>query len=89
MTPSQKKHVKSRKKPLLNSHKTHKKFSKNPQKTVNKLSKNTTKIYKKLKNPHKNPQENQKVISFCKNIKINVDLAMRKGSLKGSARNLA
>jgi hypothetical protein len=31
--------------------------------------------------PHKNPQENQKVISFRirTNIKINVDIAMRKG----------
>jgi hypothetical protein len=30
---------------------------------------------------HKTPQEEQKVISFHKNIKINVDIAMRKGGM--------
>jgi hypothetical protein len=64
----------TKKKPVKiakNPHKTHKKQSKNPQKTLQKFT----------KNPHKNPQENQKVISFCQNIKINVDIAMRKGGI--------
>jgi hypothetical protein len=75
MTPSQKKQVKSPKKPSLNSHKkTLKKPLKNCQKTLQ-IS---------TKNPHKNPQEKRKVISFRKNIKINFDIAMRKGGIHSS-----
>jgi hypothetical protein len=54
------------------------KHIKNSQKTVKKLSKNTTKIYK---NPPKNPQKKQKINLFRKNIKINVDIDMRKGGI--------
>jgi hypothetical protein len=42
-------------------------YEKSPQKTLQKFT--------------KNPQEKQKVISFHKNIKINVDIAMRKGGI--------
>jgi hypothetical protein len=38
--------------------------------------------HKTLKKLSRNPQENQKIISFCKNIKINVDIAME-GALSG------
>jgi hypothetical protein len=56
--------------------------AKNSQKTLKKLLKNCQKtIQKSTKNPHKNPQENQKVISFGKNIKIIVDIVMRKGGI--------
>jgi hypothetical protein len=47
--------------------------------------KTSQKTLKKFtKNLHDNPQENQKVISFRKNIKINVYIAMKKGGI-GSA----
>jgi hypothetical protein len=55
-------------------------------KTHKKLSKNLKNHLKTLKNYCKNLQKThiisaiiQKVIAFCKNIKINVDIAIRKG----------
>jgi hypothetical protein len=50
-----------------------------PTKNSQILSKNHT---KPTINPHKNSQENQKVISICKNIKINVDIVMKKGGIQ-------
>jgi hypothetical protein len=49
--------------------------TKNPQKTI----KNSQETVQKST---KNPQENQKVISFRKNIKIIVDTATRKGGIQ-------
>jgi hypothetical protein len=66
-----------------------KKLVKKSTKISKNCKKNTTKIYKKpaYMGFYKNPQENQKIISFCKNIKINVDITneKRRDTLIGSA----
>jgi hypothetical protein len=74
MIPSQKKNSK---KPSLNPQETIKKPL-NSQQTLKKPLINSQKT---LNKSTKNPQEKQKVISFHKNIKINVDISMRIGGI--------